>query len=67
MKKFVIFVLIFGFVFFSENIFANETFEGDNWNDSPNGFTKNIDKTDEKSNEKSEDVKNPPEKKVCQI
>ena len=60
MKKLVIFVLIFGFLFSSVNLFADETFDGDNWNDSPNGLTKNI----EKSDEKPEEVKNPPKEEI---
>ena len=34
MKKIFSFILIFGFLFSSLNIFADETFDGDNWNDS---------------------------------
>ena len=60
MKKLVIFVLIFGFLFSSVNLFADETFEGDNWNDSTTGLTKNI----EKSDEKPEVVKNPPKEEI---
>lgn len=60
MKKLIIFILIFGFLFSSANLFADETFDGDNWNDSPNGLTKNI----EKSDEKPEEVKNSPKEEI---
>ena len=60
MKKLVISILIFGFLFSSVNLFADETFDGDNWNDSTTGLTNNI----EKSDEKPEVVKNPPKEEI---
>ena len=48
MKKIFSFILIFGFLFSSLNIFADETFDGDNWNDSEKSVVSNVEETADK-------------------
>ena len=65
MKKLLSFILIFGFLFSTQNIFADETFDGDNWNDSEKSTV--VSNIEEKTTKKTDDAKSSDTKSDAKI